>query len=125
MDVTRQIQLKHNAKLADERWANKKKYIEKPATQQEEKKVERMTFGGNPEVGEGQETIEGGDAPKTEPAHKEGVRSAISEPVEQAKENGKDQKLDPWEQEKRKQKEFVANPSGSWQPEAWSPSPRR
>ena len=124
MDVTRQTQLKQNARLADERWANKKKYIEKPAAPQEERKVERRTMGGNPEVGEGQETIEGGDAPKTEPAHKEGVRNAVADPVEQAKESGKASKPDPWEQERQRQKQTAANPSGSWQPEAWTPGPR-
>lgn len=124
MDVARQMQLKHNARLADERWANKKQYIEKPAAQREERPVERRTFGGNPEVGEGQETIQGGDAPKTEPAHKEGVRNAVADPVEQAKEGGKEKKMDPWEREKEKQKQKAANPGGTWQPEAWTPGPR-
>ena len=34
-DITRQRQLKHNAALADARWAAKAKYIEKPATQEQ------------------------------------------------------------------------------------------
>lgn len=84
-----------------------------------------MTMGGNPEVGEGQETIKGGDAPKTEPAHMEGVRNAVADPLEQVKGKGADGKPDPWEQERRKQNERASNPSGTWQPEAWTPPPRR
>lgn len=120
MDVMRQIQLKQNARLADQRWQNKRQYIEKPAAPYQQVSAQRMTMGGNPEVGEGQETIVGGDAPKTEPAEKEGVRSAIADPVEQTK-----GQPDPWEQEKRRQQERASNPSGTWQPESWSPPSRR
>lgn len=110
-DVQRQVQLKHNAALADARWAAKARYIEKP------KEVPRMTFGGNPEVGEGQQTIHGGDAPKTEPDHKEGVRNAVQSPPGAPKE-------DPWEQERlRQENEKRAAPAqgGQWQPETWMP----
>ena len=116
MDVARQLQLKHNATLADQRWAAKARYIEKP------KEAPRMTFSGNREVEEGQETIEGGDAPKTEPSHKEGVRNAVASPAEQA--NAEEVK-DPWEQERQRQKERASNPGGTWQPEAWSPAGAR
>ena len=116
MDVTRQINLKQNAALADARWATKARYIEKP------KEVERKTFGGNPEVGEGQETIFGGDAPKTEPAEKEGVRNAVASPMEQ--QTGKEQ-VDPWEEERKRQQEKAKNPGGGWQPEGWTPPPRK
>lgn len=116
MDVTRQIQLKHNARLADERWAAKAKYIEKP------KEKPRMTFGGNPEVQEGQATIYGGDAPKTEPASKEGVRQPIVSPAEQ--QSGKSMP-DPWEEERQRQKQTAANPGSGWQPEAWTPGSAR
>lgn len=125
MDVTRQIQLKQNARLADQRWENKRQYIEKPAAPYQQQSAQRMTMGGNPEVGEGQETIKGGDAPKTEPAHKEGVRNAVADPLEQVKGKGADGKPDPWEQERRKQSERASNPGGTWQPEAWTPPPRR
>ena len=33
-DVARQTQLKHNARLADERWAAKAKYIEQPKSEE-------------------------------------------------------------------------------------------
>lgn len=125
MDVTRQIQLKQNARLADQRWESKRQYIEKPAAPFQQMSAQRMTMGGNPEVGEGQETIKGGDAPKTEPAEKEGVRSAVADPLEQVREQADSGKPDPWEQERRKQKEKASNPSGTWQPEAWTPPPRR
>lgn len=118
MDVARQIQLKHNARLADERWASKKRYIEKPAKQQEEK-VERPTIGG-----EGQEAIQGDDALKMETANKD-VRSAVAGSAEQARQSGRTKELDPWEQERKKQKETAANPGGTWQPEAWSPGVKR
>lgn len=124
-DVMRQIQLKQNARLADQRWESKRKYIEKPAAPAQQVSAQRMTMGGNPEVGEGQATIEGGDAPKTEPAHKEGVRSAVADPLEQAKSRKSDGRPDPWEQEKRKQQQTAANPGGTWQPESWTPPPRR
>lgn len=132
LDLTRQVQLKQNARLADERWAAKARYIEKP------KEMPRMTMGGNPEVQEGQETIYGGDAPKTEPAEKEGVRSAVEGTEQLAREQEQTQEGserrerkpvrvedDPWEQERQRQKQTASNPSGEWQPEAWTPGPRR
>jgi len=132
MDVARQVQLKHNARLADERWAAKAKYIEKP------KEVPRTTMGGNPEVQEGQETIFGGDAPKTEPAEKEGVRSAVEGSEQLAKEQEQSEEGrarreskpvrvedDPWEQERQRQKQTGANPGAGWQPESWTPGKRR
>lgn len=33
-DVVRQVQLKHNAMLADQRWANKERYLEEPNQRQ-------------------------------------------------------------------------------------------
>lgn len=120
MDVTRQIQLKHNARLADERWAAKARYIEKP----KERDMPRVTaMGGTQvEIGGTGETIRGGDAPKTEPAHKEGVRQHIASPLEQK--TGKEQH-DPWEEERKKQKATAANPGAGWQPESWSPGAAR
>ena len=81
-----------------------------------------MTMGGNPELQEGQETIEGGDAPKTEPAYKEGVRQHISSPADQ--QAGREIK-DPWEEERQKQKQTASNPGTGWQPEAWTPGNAR
>lgn len=116
MDVMRQVQLKENARLADARWAAKAKYIEKP------KEKPRMTTGGNPEVGPGQETISGGDAPKTEPAHKEGVRQAVTTNAEQK--TGKEMP-DPWEEERQRQKQTASNPGGTWKPDSWTPGAAR
>ncbi|RMD41583.1 hypothetical protein DV735_g3515, partial [Chaetothyriales sp. CBS 134920] len=39
-DVTRQIQLKHNARLADERWANKAPYIQPPPQHQPQQQLQ-------------------------------------------------------------------------------------
>ena len=112
MDVARQIQLKHNARLADERWASKRRYIEKPKPREEsrmqhqEETVAEMT-GTKAEIG---------DVQRKKMEQRAGVkRDGLTE----------QQKPDPWEQERQKQREMASNPDGTWQPESWAPGPRK
>lgn len=99
MDVQRQITLKHNAKLADDRWNSKKKYIEKPEASDElppprqdlEPRREMERQANVPDQSTTQQTA----------------------------------KSDPWERERQKQQGTGSNPGGGWQPEAWTPGRRR
>ncbi|KAK5088069.1 hypothetical protein LTS08_004871 [Lithohypha guttulata] len=72
MDVTRQIQLKHNARLADARWEARAKLVERPKKEEVERPRVTGMSAVQDETGGTGETIRGGDAPKTEPDHKEG-----------------------------------------------------
>jgi NADH dehydrogenase [ubiquinone] 1 alpha subcomplex assembly factor 2 len=54
MDLLRQTQLKHNAALADARWAAKAKYIEKPKPQ-EPPSQEQTGQTGSPDTAEGRQ----------------------------------------------------------------------
>ena len=104
--------MKHNAQLADQRWAAKARYIEAPAKQSTENRGSSTgNMAGAKEIREGQETIKGGDAPKTEPDYKQGVRSAVDTPKPDAKD-------DPW-------KNAAGTPAKGYQPEAWTPGAAR
>lgn len=122
MDVTRQIQLKHNARLADARWEARAKLVERPKKEEVERPRVTGMSAVQDETGGTGETIRGGDAPKTEPEHKEGVRQGVVSSAEQA--TGKEQ-WDPWEEERKRQKERASNPGATWQPEGWAPAPAR
>lgn len=97
-DVVRQIQLKHNAKLADERWAAKAKYIEKPKPQP------RPMLSSDIRVDAGKDTIEGDDSPAAKKTS--GMKDAIEDPWETAKQTS-------------------ADPRAAYQPESWTPGPSK
>lgn len=120
MDVTRQIQLKHNARLADERWASKKRYIEKPREKDEEQTGTRGMEAQRQVADEVRGKME--DRAGVPPDAAVNARERVQH---QQGASQHQQKPDPWEQERQKQKQTATNPSGAWQPEAWTPPPRR
>jgi NADH dehydrogenase [ubiquinone] 1 alpha subcomplex assembly factor 2 len=94
-DVARQRQLKYLAQAADERWASKPSFLDKPKNQ----------------VQTAPEQNHQNDA-KKEIENTGGVKSAVDTPdVKPTKEN-------PWAKHAR-------NPGQDWQPEAWTPGPKR
>lgn len=94
--------MKELARLADERWAEKPSYLDKPKEQQ---------------TGPAMRTAD----PTYQSEHKEeavGVKNAVGTPeeVEEAAKKKKDKKpkKNPWAKD-------VGGPSEGWQPESWSP----
>lgn len=117
IDLIRQKQLKHNARLADERWAAKAKYIEKPKetdtappTMINKSDTTRSTPGQQP-------------IPPTSGAESSS-KGTISEAQTPISQNQLSQD-DPWAKEKQRQQEAASNPGGTWQPETWTPGPRK
>ncbi|KAI2027731.1 hypothetical protein LOZ48_004526 [Ophidiomyces ophidiicola] len=102
-ELLRQEQIKYLAKLADERWASKPSYLDRPQEQQ-----------SSPAVQSQRPASHAGPTPTAEQA---GVRSAIGSETELeaqgTKKKGKP--ANPWERN-------TAAPGENWQPEAWSPS---
>ena len=113
-DVQRIQQLQVNARLADARWEAKPRYIEKPKTGDGQVSAQRKTFGGVDEVKADGPTAVGGEMPQTEPEWKEGVRRGVDTQIPEGTPN-------PW----KKAEETGHNPGGKWQPEPWSPGPKR
>ncbi len=97
----RQARLKHLAQLADERWASKPSFLDKPRAQPGLETVPRDP---------------GGYAQQTEPDEKEGVRNAVGTPGELGKKVKKGES--PWKTRK-------GGPSEEFQPAAWSPGVAR
>ena len=96
--------MKYLAQLADERWASKPSFLDKPREQ-----PKPATMPKDP----------GGYAGQTEPDHKEGVRSAVDTPPVEPEPPKATKKSDPF---KRPQ---TGGPSEKWQPEAWTPGPAK
>jgi len=94
------VQLKNLAQQADERWASKPSFLDKPLEQ-----PKPATLPKDP----------GGYGPQTEPDEKEGVRSAVDTPVPDPEPPESMRKPDPW---KRAQ---GGGPSEKWQPASWTP----
>ncbi|KAK2768617.1 hypothetical protein FQN54_000473 [Arachnomyces sp. PD_36] len=101
-ELVRQAQMKELARLADERWAEKPSYLDKPKEQQ---------------TGPAMRTSD----PTYELGHKEegtGVKNAVGTPeeVEEVgkKKSKKSKKPNPWAKE-------AGGPSEGWQPESWTP----
>ncbi|CAI7614970.1 unnamed protein product [Penicillium bialowiezense] len=96
-DLVRQAQMKELARLADERWASKPSFLDKPNTQPVPPQVSDVPTAPE-EQAPSQELPQGTQTPA---------------PTEKApKEN-------PWKNASN------ANPGAEWQPEAWSPSSKR
>ncbi len=93
-DVQRQAQLKIGAKLADERWAAKAKYIEKP------KMAATLKLSGDPAL----DRIQAENDPNQPP------RSAKMKNHVVGAENLE-----------KKGDETTTNPGSTWTPEAWTP----
>lgn len=94
-DLQRIEQMKHNARLADERWAAKAKYIEKP----------KPTPTPTPTVDLAFDRAAAEQAPvPNQPLPSEKTRSAVDTD-------------DPW----KKASETGSNPGATWTPEAWVP----
>ncbi|KGO64199.1 NADH:ubiquinone oxidoreductase, 17.2kDa subunit [Penicillium italicum] len=108
-DLVRQAQIKQLARLADERWASKPSFLDKPKTQQQPPATQINEAALNqptkaaPAQKASASTTSPEAAPKAKPAPK---------PKTQKEEN-------PWTKAQK------ANPGEEWQPEAWSPSSKR
>jgi NADH dehydrogenase [ubiquinone] 1 alpha subcomplex assembly factor 2 len=97
-DLQRQAQLKINAQLADERWAAKAKYIEKP------KAAATTKLSGEPEL----DRIVAENSPSHVPPEQKMANAVESNQGQQ-----------------QKAKETGTNPGASWSPESWTPGPRK
>ena len=111
-DLKRIQELQVNARLADQRWEAKARYIEKPRQQASEVSAQRKTFGGMDEAKQDGSTTVDKEMPRTEPESKEGVTMSVK--TQAPKDN-------PW----KKAEETGHNPGEKWQPEAWTPGPKR
>ncbi len=97
-DVVRQIQLKHNAQLADARWAAKPSVLDAPRR-------------GNLELGVGDGEAEGTVGKMWE----EGPKTGPGEKMEKPRSEGeKRERQNPWQRDRG-----IAGEG--WQPEAWTP----
>ncbi|KAJ6189628.1 NADH:ubiquinone oxidoreductase 17.2kDa subunit [Penicillium mononematosum] len=100
-DLVRQAQIKQLARLADERWASKPSYLDKPKTQQQPPatQIDEATLSQPANAAPAQKAPASATTPETAPET-------------QKEEN-------PWAKAKN------TNPGEEWQPEAWSPSSKR
>ncbi|KIW41933.1 uncharacterized protein PV06_05530 [Exophiala oligosperma] len=97
-DLQRQATLKHNARLADERWAAKAKYIEKP------KPTVTQQLSGDP-----QKDRAIAESTPEQPPRPEKCKSGVETPAQSPK--------DPWKQVE----ETGSNHGTNWTPESWVP----
>ncbi|KAK4691959.1 NADH dehydrogenase [ubiquinone] 1 alpha subcomplex assembly factor 2, partial [Lecanoromycetidae sp. Uapishka_2] len=101
-DVIRQIQLKHNAQLADARWAAKPSVLDAPRR-------------GNMELGVGDGEAEGTVGKKWV----EGEKTGPGEKKEKPRSGGeKRERQNPWQRDR-------GIPGEGWQPETWTPGPAK
>ncbi|KAJ5454514.1 NADH:ubiquinone oxidoreductase17.2kDa subunit [Penicillium daleae] len=103
-DLIRQAQIKELARLADERWASKPSFLDKPNTRQTLPPTETSEPTVNPATESRQ------DAPAPTPS------TSTPEPTAS---KPKPLKEDPWA------KANPGNPGDTWQPESWTPSSKR
>ena len=108
-DLVRQAQIKHLARLADERWDSKPSYLDKPETHQPGPATRTTNTTLHPAEQHGQ------PAP-SEPPHP-GVSNAVRSDEQAAAEGGQS-KEDPWAKAR-------GGPSENWQPETWAPAAAR
>ncbi|CEO60002.1 hypothetical protein PMG11_04646 [Penicillium brasilianum] len=103
-DLVRQAQIKQLARLADERWASKPSFLDKPKTQQPPPPTESSETSVN----------------QTAESLQEASATASSTPTPKpASAKPKPAKEDPWA------KANPGNPGDTWQPESWTPSSKR
>lgn len=96
--------MKYLAQQADERWASKPSFLDKPREQ-----PKPATLPKDP----------GGYATQTEPDEKEGVRSAVDNPIPIPDPSKPANRADPFKNAQG------GVPSGKWQPETWTPRPAK
>ncbi|KAJ5349786.1 hypothetical protein N7541_007513 [Penicillium brevicompactum] len=96
-DLVRQAQMKELARLADERWASKPSFLDKPNTQPAPPQVNDVPAAPKEQASVSPEATLDPKPASTEKAPKE----------------------NPWKNASN------ANPGAEWQPEAWSPSSKR
>lgn len=98
-EVIRQLQIKQLARLADERWANKPSFLDKPQPQ-----------NPTPSANDGSRNV----TPKnvSPPTQNTSPSQPDPNPNPQQKEN-------PWAKADRR------NPGDSWQPSGWTPNSQR
>lgn len=103
-DLIRQAQIKQLARLADERWASKPSFLDKPKSQQSPPPTEtsRPSMRQTPESSQNNP----GPAPS----------SSTPQPTTAKPQPAKE---DPWA------KANSGNPGDTWQPESWTPSSKR
>lgn len=101
-DVQRLAVLKQNARLADERWAAKAKYIEKP------KPTVTPVLSGDPQLDRARSENKAGQPPREEK-----TQNAVETPMPPRE--------DPW----KKSDEAAGNPGANWTPESWVPPPKK
>ncbi|KAJ6149169.1 NADH:ubiquinone oxidoreductase 17.2kDa subunit [Penicillium samsonianum] len=109
-DLVRQAQIKQLARLADERWASKASFLDKPKTQQQPPttQINETTLNQPVNAAPAQKAPASATSPETAPK----AKPAPAEPKTTKEEN-------PWSKANK------ANPGEEWQPEAWSPSSKR
>jgi NADH dehydrogenase [ubiquinone] 1 alpha subcomplex assembly factor 2 len=120
-DLVRQAQIKQLARLADERWASKPSFLDKPQAQQPSpatnttdatlnRPAEEAAKGANStQTASASTTAAGMDtAPKTGETRSETKPASTEETAK---------KEDPWAK--------ARNPGDNWQPESWKPTSQR
>ncbi|CAI7660358.1 unnamed protein product [Penicillium pancosmium] len=100
-DVVRQLQIKQLARLADERWASKPSYLDKPQPQ-----------NSIPSVGDGSGSLKSQNLPHS-------TQNVTPSQPESASESTPPKEANPWAKADR------SNPGDSWQPSDWSPNSKR
>ncbi|KAI9758959.1 MAG: hypothetical protein M4579_002699 [Chaenotheca gracillima] len=99
-DVERQISIKQLAQQADERWASKPSFLDKP------KEQPRPATQVKDPGGYAQDNTD----------ETKGVRNAVGSTEEKLESQGTSKKENPWDNHKR------GGPSEGWQPQAWDPN---
>jgi NADH dehydrogenase [ubiquinone] 1 alpha subcomplex assembly factor 2 len=107
-DLIRQAQIKQLAKLADERWASKASFLDKPKTQ-----PGAVNQPAGPSLSH---PIADTQAAQDAPASAAPPNVPKADPASTAPETKKE---NPWA------KASQNNPGEEWQPEAWSPTSKR
>jgi len=119
-DLTRQAQIKQLARLADERWASKPSFLDKPKTQQPTPATNTTDATLNRPADETATTANSQNASAsttaagTDPTPKTGGTRSGTKPAS-TEESAKEE--DPWAK--------ASNPGDNWQPESWNPTSRR
>lgn len=117
-DVIRQLQVKQLARLADERWASKPSYLDKPQTEQPAPATNTSdgTLRG-PEPGTPQEQHE--KRQQQAPTQNEGTEATAQQQQQQQGGRDKTKKDDPWANA------AAGVPGQEWQPDSWTPTAAR
>ncbi|KAJ6014513.1 hypothetical protein N7540_009104 [Penicillium herquei] len=109
-DLVRQAQMKELARLADERWASKPSFLDKPKTQQQ-----------TPGIAPGSPTAAANvtSEPTTTTADTPSSPASAPEPEPTSPPPKTQKEINPWAKADKK------GPGDSWQPDAWTPSSQR